>query len=71
MNEKKITSKVIKIENIGGMAVNERLYATNLDDEFYAALKDDKNKAIKILELLKVDDISIKEIIKNLSQSPL
>ena len=64
MTEKEIENKIIFVENIGGMTVNERLYICSLDKEFEEALKNDKLKAERILELLKVDKLSIELILK-------
>jgi hypothetical protein len=64
MTEKKIEHKISLVENIGGMTVNERLYVCGLDKEFEKALKNDKLKAERILELLKVDKLSIELILK-------
>ncbi|WMW78667.1 hypothetical protein RF683_04285 [Flavobacterium sp. 20NA77.7] len=46
------------------MTVNERLYHSGLMDEFDLALKNNKDKAKLILELLKVDKLSIDKIVK-------
>ena len=64
MTEKEIENKISLVENIGGMTVNERLYVCGLDKKFDKALKNDKLKAEKILELLKVDKLSIELILK-------
>ena len=63
MKEKTIINLISKIENLGGMTVNERLYVCGLMNEFDKALINDKAKAKKILELLRVDDLSIEKII--------
>mgnify|MGYP003613710660 CR=1 FL=1 len=65
MTIEEIENSVLKIEGIGGMTVNERLYVCGLMDEFDNSLKNDKNKARLILELLKVDQLSIEKILNN------
>lgn len=59
MTEKKIIAAINKIDGLGGMTVNERLYVTGLLKEFDKSLKSDKEKAKRILELLQVDGVSI------------
>ncbi|RNL51331.1 hypothetical protein [Pedobacter jejuensis] len=63
MTEQEIIKAISKVEGIGGMTVNERLYVCGLMDEFDKALIVDKNKAKKILELLGVDKPSIEKIV--------
>ena len=63
MQELEIIKKISKVEGLGGMTVNERLFSCGLMDEFEKALIDDKNKAKRILELLKIDNLSIEKII--------
>ena len=65
MTYQEIENAVLNIKGIGGMTVNERLYISGLIDEFDSALENDKNKAKFILELLKVDDLSIEKILNN------
>ena len=65
MTIEEIENSVLKIEGLGGMTVNERLYVCGLMDEFDNSLKNDKNKARLILELLKVDLLSIEKILNN------
>ncbi|WP_396164183.1 hypothetical protein [Flavobacterium sp.] len=65
MTIEEIENSVLKIEGLGGMTVNERLYVCGLMDEFDNSLKNDKNKARLILELLKVDQLSIEKILNN------
>ena len=65
MTIEEIENSVLKIEGIGGMTVNERLYVCGLMDEFDNSLKNDKNKARLILELLKVDQLSIEKILNS------
>jgi len=55
---------VNQVDGLGGMTVNERLFASGLIDEFDTAKKSDKAKAKRILELLQVDNPSIEKIIK-------
>ncbi|MPM93271.1 hypothetical protein SDC9_140407 [bioreactor metagenome] len=59
MTEKKIIAAINKVDGLGGMTVNERIYVTGLLKEFDKSLKSDKEKAKKILELLQVDGVSI------------
>ena len=63
MTEQEMINRISKVEGIGGMTVNERLYACGLMDEFDKSLHSDNEKARKILELLSVDKISIEKII--------
>jgi hypothetical protein len=63
MTEQEMINLINKIDGIGGMTVNERLFVSGLDDEFGKALQNDKNKAKKILELLRVDKASIEIIV--------
>jgi hypothetical protein len=62
--EEEIIRRIHYIEGLGGMTVNERLFAAGLYDEFYLVIKIDKPKARKILTWLKVDESSIDLIIK-------
>src|SRR5690554_932263 len=55
MTECEIIKAISKVEGIGVMTVNERLYVCGLIDEFDNALFNDKDKAKRILELLSVD----------------
>ena len=63
MTEQEIIKAIDKVDGLGGMTVNERLYACGLMDEFDKALNGDKTKAKKILELLGVDKPSIGKIV--------
>jgi hypothetical protein len=63
MTEQEIIKLINKVEGIGGMTVNERLFACGLLNEFDKALINDKYKAKRILELLGVDKISIEKIL--------
>ena len=65
MTEQQIIKAISKVEGIGGMTVNERLWVSGLWDEFDKCLKSDKEKAKRILELLKVDLPSIELIVKD------
>jgi hypothetical protein len=64
MTNTEIENAISKVEGIEAMTVNERLYHTGLMDEFDIALKNNKDKARLILELLKVYKISIDKIVK-------
>lgn len=64
MTEKEIIKAISKVEGLGGMTVNERLYVCGLMDEFDKSMKSDKRKAQIILENLGVDKQSIDEIVK-------
>ncbi len=63
MTEQEIIKAISKVEGLGGMTVNERLYVCGLMDEFDNAQIVDKERARKILELLKVDKPSIEKIV--------
>lgn len=63
MKEEQIIKAISKVDGLGGMTVNERLYVCGLMDEFDKAIIVDKNKAKKILELLGVDKPSIEKIV--------
>lgn len=65
MTDKEIENKILQVNGIEGMTVNERLYVSGLIDEFDNSLKNDKNKARRILEFLKVDQLSIEKIVNN------
>ena len=64
MTEQEIIEAIAKVEGISGMTVNERLWACGLMEEFDISLKNNKDKAKKILILLGVDKPSIEEIVK-------
>jgi hypothetical protein len=64
MTEQEITKAISKVEGLGGMTVNERLYVSGLMNEFDKALIIDREKTEKILELLGVDKPSIEKIVK-------
>ena len=63
MTEDQIIKIIKQVEGLGGMTVNERLFVSGLINEFDKALKTDKTKAKKILELLQVDKQSIGKIV--------
>lgn len=54
---------ILKIEGLEGMTVNERLFATELIEEFDLARLHDKRRAREILSLLRVDNASIEKIV--------
>jgi hypothetical protein len=56
--------KINKIEGLGGMTVNERLYVSGLMDEFDKCKNKDKERAKQILRWLRVDESSIESILK-------
>ena len=64
MTREEIENAISKVDGIGGMTGNERLFVSGLMDEFDKALKNDKDKARLILELLGFDKFSIEKIIK-------
>ena len=49
--------------NFNGLTGNERLWLTGLTNEFDTAVKDDKDKAVKILAALEFDLPSINKIV--------
>lgn len=64
MTEEELIQAVKQVKGIQGMTVNERLFASGLMSEFDQAKKNDKGKAIRVLELLQVDKFSIDKIIR-------
>jgi hypothetical protein len=64
MTNDEILNAAGQVEGIGGMTVNERLFASGLFNEFDKAKINDKGKAEFILELLQVDKRSINKILK-------
>ncbi len=64
IQEELIIEKVQGVVGLGGMTVNERLYATGLMDEFDRAKKKNKIRAAQILRVLRLDEPSIKKILK-------
>jgi len=63
MTKQEIKKAISKVDGLGGMTVNERLYVCGLMNEFDKVQMADKNKARKILELLGVDKPSIEKIV--------
>ena len=63
IREELTIEKVQKVVGLGGMTVNERLYATGLMDEFDRTKKKNKTRAAQILRILRVDEPSIKKIL--------
>ena len=55
--------RIEKIDGLGGMTVNERLYVSGLMNEFDKCKQQDKERAKQILRWLKVDEQSIDRII--------
>lgn len=64
MTEKEIIDKIKKVKSFAGMTVNEMLYVSGLDQEFYSSLNSDKIKAEIILLNLKLDKENIDAILK-------
>ena len=64
MTDEEIYKRVHKVNGIGGMTVNERLFAAKLLDTFYKAKKNNTDLAKKILTALEVDQNSIEIILK-------
>ena len=63
MTKEQILEKVKKVDGLGGMTVNERLYVTGLMDTFDKAKRQDKELARFILETIRVDKTSIDKIL--------
>jgi hypothetical protein len=63
MTKEEIIQAIKQVDGLGGMTVNERLFASGLMGEFDRLKIIDKAKAILILELLQVDKPSIDSII--------
>ena len=63
MTKDEIYKKVNKVDGLGGMSVNERLYVSGLMDTFDKAKKNDKELARIILEAIRVDNESIEKIL--------
>jgi hypothetical protein len=63
MHKDKIIEKATSIKGLGGMTVNERLYASGLIDLFDQSKSEDKETARFILIALKVDKDSIKKVL--------
>jgi len=64
IKESKTIERILKIDGLSGMTVNERLYASGLMQEFDKCRKENKSRAKQILKWLKVNEASTKEIIK-------
>jgi len=56
-------SRINKIEGLSGMTINERLFVSQLMDEFDKARIMDKRRAKEILSLLQVDQATIDKIV--------
>ena len=63
MTEKEILEKANKVDGLGGMTVNERLYVTGLMNMFDNAKKNNKKLARLILKALGIDKPSIYKIL--------
>lgn len=63
MTKEEIIQKVKKVDGLGGMTVNERLYVTGLMDIFDRVKRKDKELARFILETIRVDKPSIGKIL--------
>jgi len=64
MTKEEIYDKANNVVGLGGMTVNERLYESGLIDLFDKTKKKDKDLAKTILEAVRVDQASIKKILK-------
>ena len=64
MTKEEIYDKANSVVGLGGMTVNERLYESGLIDLFDKTKKKDKDLAKTILEAVRVDQASIKKILK-------
>ncbi len=63
MTKEEILDKVKKVDGLGGMTVNERLFETGLMDTFDKAKNKDTELARMILEAIRVDKQSIDKIL--------
>ena len=63
MTKEELIDKVKKVDGLGSMTVNERLFVTGLMDTFDIAKNKDKEFARMILEAIKVDKQSIDKIL--------
>jgi len=66
MKEQEIKDRINKVENFAGMTVNEMLYVSGLDKEFYESFKSDKIVAEMILQHLKLGKENINQILNQL-----
>jgi hypothetical protein len=64
-SDKSIQKRIDKIDGLGGMTVNERLYHSGLRKELDDAIINDKARAKEILLWLRVDDKSIEMIVNH------
>ncbi|MCR9131644.1 MAG: hypothetical protein NXI08_03685 [bacterium] len=64
IQEELTIEKVQNVIGLDGMTVNERLWETGLMGEFDQTKKKNKNRAAQILRILRVDEPSIKKILK-------
>ena len=64
IQEEQTIEKVRQVIGLDGMTVNERLWETRLMDEFDKTKKKNKSRAAQILRILRVDEPSIKKILK-------
>ncbi|WP_437918725.1 hypothetical protein [Sphingobacterium sp. LRF_L2] len=64
MTDQEIIKAISKVDGLGGMTVNERLFVCGLMNEFDKALTDDRSKAKKILDFLGLDKPSIDKIVR-------
>lgn len=64
MTKEEIYKKVQKVDGLGGMTVNERLWATGLMDVFDNTKNNNKELARIILEAIRVDKQSIDKILE-------
>ncbi len=62
--QKKVEIGLAKVNGIGGMTVNERLFATDLESEFYKFKDTNKEYAKFILNSLEVNEKSIIKILE-------
>ena len=64
MTKEEIYRKVESVDGLGGMTVNERLFATGLMDTFDKVKVKNRELARIILEAIRVDKPSIEKILK-------
>jgi hypothetical protein len=64
IQEELTIEKVRNLGGLAGMSVNERLFTSGLMDEFDKTKKKNKTRAAQILRILRVDEPSIKKILK-------